>query len=238
MRKGGLHLNEEMIDTSFELEELLSVKHSVKEYNKDTYLFQEGDTIEGIYLIRSGKVNIGKITPDGRELTLRVCGSNQLVGEVTLYSTISKYMLDAKVIEDAVCVKIKIVDLEEALSNNSKLAVAFIKWMGINHQKTQTKFRDLMLHGKKGALYSTLIRMTNTYGVQKDNGILIDLNLTNQELANFCGMAREVVNRLLSDLRKQNKISIIDGKIIIHDIDYLRNKNNCENCPIVFCKID
>ncbi|WP_036654703.1 Crp/Fnr family transcriptional regulator [Paenisporosarcina sp. TG-14] len=227
-----------MIDTSFELEELLSVKHSVKEYNKDTYLFQEGDTIEGIYLIRSGKVNIGKITPDGRELTLRVCGSNQLVGEVTLYSTISKYMLDAKVIEDAVCVKIKIVDLEEALSNNSKLAVAFIKWMGINHQKTQTKFRDLMLHGKKGALYSTLIRMTNTYGVQKDNGILIDLNLTNQELANFCGMAREVVNRLLSDLRKQNKISIIDGKIIIHDIDYLRNKNNCENCPIVFCKID
>lgn len=238
MRKGGLHLNDEMIDTSFELEELLSVKHSVKEYNKDTYLFQEGDTIEGIYLIRSGKVQIGKITPDGRELTLRVCGSNQLVGEVTLYSTISKYMLDAKVIENAVCVKIKIEDLEEALSNNSKLAVAFMKWMGINHQKTQTKFRDLMLHGKKGALYSTLIRMTNTYGVQKDNGILIDLNLTNQELANFCGMAREVVNRLLSDLRKQNKISIMDGKIIIHDIDYLRNKNNCENCPIVFCKID
>lgn len=238
MRKGGIHLNEEMIDTSFELKELLSVRHSVKEYNKDTYLFQEGDTIEGIYLIRSGKVQIGKITPDGRELTLRVCGSNQLVGEVTLYSTISKYMLDAKVIEDAVCVKIKIDDLEEALSNNSKLAVAFMKWMGINHQKTQTKFRDLMLHGKKGALYSTLIRMTNTYGVQKDNGILIDLNLTNQELANFCGMAREVVNRLLSDLRKQNKISMMDGKIIINDIDYLRTKNNCENCPISFCKID
>ncbi|QBP43147.1 Crp/Fnr family transcriptional regulator [Paenisporosarcina antarctica] len=227
-----------MIDTSFELKELLSIRHSVKEYNKDTYLFQEGDTIEGIYLIRSGKVQIGKITPDGREVTLRVCGSNQLVGEVTLYTTISKYMLDAKVIEDAVCVKIKIDDLEEALSNNSKLAVAFIKWMGINHQKTQTKFRDLMLHGKKGALYSTLIRMTNTYGVQKDYGILIDLNLTNQELANFCGMAREVVNRLLSDLRKQNKISMIDGKIIIRDIDYLRNKNNCENCPIAFCKID
>lgn len=238
MRKGGLHLNEEKIDTSFELKELLSVNHSVKEYNKDTYLFQEGDTIEGIFLIRSGKVQIGKITPDGRELTLRVCGSNQLVGEVSLYSTISKYMLDAKVIEDAVCVKIKIDDFEEALSNNSKLAVAFMKWMGISHQKTQTKFRDLMLHGKKGALYSTLIRMTNTYGVQKDNGILIDLNLTNQELANFCGMAREVVNRLLSDLRKQNKISMMNGKIIVHDIDYLRNKNNCENCPIAFCKID
>jgi len=238
MRKGGVQLNKEMVDTSFELKELLSVRHSVKEYNKDAYLFQEGDTIEDIYLIRSGKVQIGKITPDGRELTLRICGSNQLVGEVTLYSTISKYMLDAKVIEDSVCVKIKIEDLEEALSNNAKLAVAFMKWMGINHQKTQTKFRDLMLHGKKGALYSTLIRMTNSYGVQKDNGILINLNLTNQELANFCGMAREVVNRLLSDLRKQGIVSMMDGKIIVHDLNHLRDKNNCENCPIAFCKID
>ena len=34
--------------------------------------------------------------------------------------------------------------------------------------KTQTKFRDLVLNGKKGALYSTLIRMTNSYGSPKE----------------------------------------------------------------------
>ena len=71
-----------------------------------------------------------------------------------------------------------------------------MKRMGVHHQKTQSKFRDLILHGKKGALYSTLIRMTNSYGVHQGDGILIDLSLTNQELANFCGMSREVVNRM------------------------------------------
>ena len=80
-----------------------------------------------------------------------------------------------------------------------------MKWMGIDQQKTQTKFRDLMLHGKKGALYSTLIRLSNSYGVKKENGVLIDLVLTNQDLANFCGMTREVVNRMLAELKKRGE---------------------------------
>ncbi|MGK7377098.1 Crp/Fnr family transcriptional regulator [Planococcus sp. 1R117A] len=223
---------------SDELKELLSIRHMIKEYKKGAYLFREGDTVKGIYLIRSGKVQIGKITPDGRELTLRICGPGQLVGEVTIFSDHPLYMLDAKAIEDVVCIKTAIEDLEDALLENSKLAVAFMKWMGIDQQKTQTKFRDLMLHGKKGALYSTLIRLCNSYGVEKDGGILIDMALTNQELANFCGMTREVVNRLLSDLKKQGKVSIVEGKLLIRDLRHLKDEINCENCPISFCRID
>lgn len=231
-------MNEEKVDGSSDLKELISVPHEIKEYKKDTYLFREGDSINGTYLIRSGKVQIGKITSDGRELTLRICGPKQIVGEISIFSTIEKYMYNAKVLEDVVCLKFKVDDLEEALTCNSELAVAVMKWMGINQQKTQTKFRDLMLHGKKGALYSTLIRLTNSYGKQEESGILIDLILTNQELANFCGMTREVVNRMLSELKKKEKISMIDGKICIHDIQYLRDQINCEDCPIAFCKID
>ena len=74
----------------------------------------------------------------------------------------------------------------------------------MHNLKNETRFRDLLLHGKKGALLSTLIRLTNTYGVkQKDGSILIDCALTNQELANFCATSREVVNRILNDLKKK-----------------------------------
>ncbi len=38
---------------------------------------------------------------------------------------------------------------------------------------------------KKGALYSTLIRLANSYGVETEDGIFIDMPMTNQELANF-----------------------------------------------------
>lgn len=214
------------------------IKKIVKSYPRNSYLFREGDDVKGIYIIQSGKVQIGKVTPDGRELTLKICGPDQIVGEITVFSEAAKYMLDARAIEPVVCTKIAIEDLEEGLLKNPKLSAAFMKWMGIDQQKTQTKFRDLLLHGKKGALYSTLIRLSNSYGVRQPEGILIDLALTNQELANFCGMTREVVNRMLSELKKEQVISMVNGKMLIHDLSYLKTEINCENCPISFCKID
>lgn len=220
------------------IEELKSIRHQIKEIKKERFLFREGDFAENVYIVQSGKVRIEKVTPNGRELTLKISGPGQLVGEVTIFSETPKYMLAARAIEDTVYLQISIKDLEEALEVNGRLSIAFMKWMGIDQQKTQTKFRDLLLHGKKGALYSTLIRLSNSYGVKIEGGILIDIVLTNQELANFCGMTREVVNRMLGNLKKNGTVSLREGKIFIHDLEYLKTETNCENCPIYLCKID
>ena len=128
--------------------------------------------------------------------------------------------------------------LERKLFENSELAFEFMKWMSDHFRRTQTKFRDLVLLGKKGALYSTLVRMTNSYGIVKDDGILIDIPLTNQELANFCGTSRESTNRMLNDLRKNEILSISKGKITIHDLAYIKKEINCEGCPAVYCSIE
>lgn len=223
---------------SEDLKELLALPHHVKSFAKDSYLFQEGDKIQHLFFLTKGKVQLNKVSSDGRELTLRICGEGQLLGEVYLYSPDAHYMLDAKVKEDATCYLFPIKELESELQHNSKLAAAFMKWMCLNQQKTQTRFRDLLLNGKKGALYSTLIRLTNSYGVEKAEGILIDVHLTNQDLANFCGMAREVTNRMLADLKKQQVVSTMDGKLLIRDLTYLKNEIQCEHCPLMLCRID
>lgn len=223
---------------SKELKELLLSIHSTKHIEKGSYLFQEGETAEELYLIQSGKIQMGKITADGRELTLRICSQDDLVGELTLFSHAAKYMLSAKVLEDGTVSVIPKVILEKKLEENPVLALEFMKWMSDHFRKTQTKFRDLVLHGKKGALYSTLIRMTNSFGIEKEDGILLDINLTNQELANFCGTSREVVNRMLSDLKKNNILSMVDGKIFINDLDFIKDEIQCEDCPPELCNID
>ena len=46
-------------DLSSELEELRLIRHSIKEYQKGAYLFQEGDPIKGVYIVQAGKVQIG-----------------------------------------------------------------------------------------------------------------------------------------------------------------------------------
>ena len=72
----------------------------------------------------------------------------------------------------------------------------------------------------------------------RNDGIELNLHLTNQELANFCGTSREVINRMLSDLRKEEVISVDKGKITIHDLNYLKTEINCEDCPKDLCKMD
>src|SRR5699024_4827480 len=125
------------------------------------------------------------------------------------------------------------------ISKNASLAVETMKWSSNHMRKFQSKMRDLLLNGKKGALYSTLIRLSNSYGIKQHDGIIIDLPLTNQELAKFCSCTRESVNRMLGELRKQNVLTIYHNKkILIKDIQFLRNENNCENCPIEICNIN
>ncbi|AYC28547.1 Crp/Fnr family transcriptional regulator [Paenisporosarcina cavernae] len=223
---------------SNDLQELLTLPHHVKHFTKDTYLFREGDPIKYLYFLVKGKVQLSKVTSEGRELTLRICGRNQLLGEVYLYTDDSSYMLDAKVKDDVECFVFPLEELEKELQHNARLATAFMKWMCTNQQKTQTRFRDLILHGKKGALYSTLIRLSNSYGIQRADGILIDVQLTNQELANFCGMAREVANRLLGDLKKNEIVSSCDGKLLIRNLKFLQDEIQCEHCPATLCRID
>ena len=105
-------------------------------------------------------------------------------------------------------------------------------------RKQHSKFRDLVLYGKKGALYSTLIRLANSYGEEIDDGILISVPLTNQELANYSATARESLNRMLSELKRNNIIENRGNLIFIKDIEYLRKEIECENCGKEICNIE
>lgn len=216
---------------------LKTMPHRKRTIPKYEYLFQEGMEASDLYILIDGFIQMSKITPDGKELCLKICQQNDIIGELSLFSEQPYYMHNAKALCDSEVMVIGKETLEEELAKHPELSIALMKWMSDQYRKTETKFRDLLLHGKKGALYSTIIRLTNSYGVEKEEGILIDIALTNQQLANFCGTARESVNRMLSDLKKQGIVSYENGKMIVHNVDYLKKEINCENCPVEYCRI-
>lgn len=223
---------------SVQIKELLKFADRTIAVEKDTFLYSEGMEATEIFVVLSGRIQISKITKEGQELSLRICGENDICGELTLFTDSAKYLLSAKVTEPGEIAVVNKKRLEKKLFEEPALAFEFMKWMSDHFRKTQTKFRDLVLNGKKGALYSTLIRMTNSFGVNKSDGILIDLHLTNQELANFCASSRESVNRMLGDLKRDNILSVKKGKITIHNLQFLKDAIGCENCPAVLCSIE
>lgn len=223
---------------SIEIKELLRLADRKMILQKGQYLFRESEKADELYLIISGKVQVSKVTSDGRELCLRICSDNDICGELTLFTESPYYLLSALVTEEAEVAAIRKDTIEKGIFENSALAFEFIKWMSDHFRKTQMKFRDLVLYGKKGALYSTLIRMTNSYGVKVSNGILIDLPLTHQELGNFCGISREGTNQLINELKRKGILSVNKRKITVHDLSFLKNTIGCEDCPAVYCSIE
>jgi CRP-like cAMP-binding protein len=143
------------MDFSTELKELFLTVHHIQKVEKGAYLFQAGSAATELFFIQSGKVQVSKVISDGRELTLRMCSDGDLVGELSLFSHSPSHTLNAKVVEGGEVAVIYLNHLEEKLAKNHELALEFIKWLSLEHRKTQTKFRDLILHGKKGALIST-----------------------------------------------------------------------------------
>ncbi|WP_421380913.1 Crp/Fnr family transcriptional regulator [Bacillus salacetis] len=224
---------------SEELKNLLMSISTPRKIKGDTFLFQEGEDASELYLIKSGLFQISKLTMEGRELNMRICKANDIIGELTLFTTDAKYMLSALALSDSEVLVIKKDFLEAELVKNANLTFEFMKWISTHLRKNQSKIRDLVMNGKKGALYSTLIRFTNSYGVNTDEGILIDIHLTNQEFAKFCAATRESVNRMLSELKKRGAIGMTsDGRIIVKDLQYLKDEIGCEDCPISICNID
>lgn len=217
------------------LDKLKSIMYT-KQVEKGSYLFWEGDPADKLYFVISGRIRTTKTSDSGRSFTMYLHQQGDLFGQLDPFQD-SAHGFSAEVTEDGEIGIIQRKDLEVLLWQHGELAIEFMKWMGLMHRLTQTKFRDLMMFGKPGALCSLLIRLSNTFGETRGRNIYIDFKINNTEMADMIGATRESVNRMLSDLKKEEVIGYQDGHFIIKDIDYLRNVCHCENCPKEICRM-
>ncbi|WP_296056729.1 Crp/Fnr family transcriptional regulator [uncultured Holdemanella sp.] len=86
-----------------------------------------------------------------------------------------------------------------------------------------TREQVMIMNSKAGAVCSWLYRLASLFGIQTQKGIFIDLQVTNEDIANFCGITtRNSVNRVIRGLKEKNVIQVINNRIIVLDMDYLK----------------
>ncbi|BBH24133.1 Crp/Fnr family transcriptional regulator [Paenibacillus baekrokdamisoli] len=227
---------------SFFTEEQFSMMQEImypKYISAGNHLFWEGDPLGKLYYIRSGKIKLLKSTEDGKQFILSILQAGDLLHEPA-DGFRQHHSFSAEIIENAELGVIQAKDLDSLMHRQGDLAFSFMNWMAFMQRVTESKFRDLLLFGKPGALASTLIRLTNTYGVATPDGIRINLKLTNAELADFIGATRESINRMLSTLKAEGTLSIRKGYIVVECLDALRTMSQCPTCsacPKGICRI-
>lgn len=213
-------------------------KESIQKVPADTILFQEDDAVEYIYLVLSGTISIGRVHMKGKEFIMKLLNGEEMIIEYEMFKHNPHYHFTAKALTNCDIIMIKKDTFEEFVLNNKTAMNSLLNWLSTRYLKAQMKCQDLIMNGKKGGLYSILIRLCNSYGVRTDEGILIDLPLTHQELANLTYGTREVIQRMLKELRELDIITYDQLKFTVKDIGFLKREVDCQNCSFEICGLN
>ena len=89
-------------------------------------------------------------------------------------------------------------------------------------RQAQILIRDLALHDAYSRLAGLILRLMRREGQATERGILLDLQLTRQEMASMIGTSRETVARILSRFQKEGIILLNKQQIIVLDEEKLR----------------
>lgn len=204
-----------------ELEIILSKLSEVK-YKKNSLIFLEGEPGKFFYFIFKGLIKLSKVSNDGQEKIIQILKTNDIIGEVVLFDG-GNYPTTAEVIEDCLLGRIKCSDFINIINNNPNIANNFLKVMSIRLRQAQRQIRNLALKDAYGRLASRLFKLSRDHGVENDKGIVIEINLSNQEIAKLVGTSRETVSRILNEFKRKNIIDINQQKITIINMKKLKS---------------
>jgi len=213
-------------------------KEPIQKIKADTVLFQEKDSVEYIYLLLKGSISLGRVHLRGKDFILKILNDQEMIVEYQLFKPNPHYQFYAKTMSDCEMILIKKEQFEDFILADPEAMSALVSWLSTSYLKAQMKCQDLIMNGKKGGLYSILIRLCNTYGIKTEDGILIDLPLTHQELANLTYGTREVIQRALKDLREKDIITYDNQKFTIKKLNYLKEEVDCQNCSFEICGLN
>lgn len=192
-----------------------------RSYPKGSIIFMEGDRGEALFVIRHGRVKISKSTADGREQILHMLKDGDIFAEVVLFDQ-GAYPATAEAVEDTRCWLLRNEEMEKLLQSQPMLGVKLLRVMSRRLRQAQFLIRDLALHDAYGRMAGLLQRFIRREGKRTKEGIILDLDLTRQEMASMIGTSRETVARILSRFQKDGILTLDRQRIIILDEEKLR----------------
>ncbi|MHB1125960.1 MAG: Crp/Fnr family transcriptional regulator [Bacillota bacterium] len=190
-----------------EMEKVASIVLT-RRYKKGMIIFMEGEPGDGLYFVKAGRVKVAKILEDGREKTLHYLQEGDIFAEVLLFDPEGEFPATAEAVEDSVIGIVRNQEIENLLQSNPQITLKILHYMSRRLRQAQQHVRDLAFKDTYGRLAVTLLRLAQEYGQPGAEGTVINISLSQQELANLIGSSRETVARILGDFRKEGSLKM------------------------------
>ena len=190
--------------------ERIAADSVVRSFPKNSIVITEGDSSNSLYVILSGEVKIFVSDEDGKTNTINRYGAGDYFGELSL---IDEEPRSASVQTVSKC-KIAILSRNyfvEYIERHPRVAISLLKGICQRLRVTTDHARNLALMDVFGRTARVLLQEA-----VEENGQLITPALTQQDIADRVGSSREMVSRILKDLRAGEYISMEGKRIVIN----------------------
>jgi len=168
-----------------------------------------GDTGEVLFLLKKGRVQLYRISPEGKKLVVATLGPGAIFGEMSLVGQ-GMHNTFAEAAKDCLLCVMSRTDVERLILSKPKVALRFIEAIGKRLTAAEARLEETTFKSIPARLAGLLLRLT-------DETDSVVAGYTHQDLAEMMGTYRETTTQTLNDFKAQGLIEIGRKRIEIQD---------------------
>ena len=169
-----------------------------------------------IFIVKTGRVQIYRMSSEGRKLVIETLGPGTIFGEMSLIGT-GLYDAFAEAMEDSLICVMNRGDVEKLILSKPKIAIRLLEGMGTRLRESEERLERTLFHEVPNQLAALLLRLRSENGSDT-------IRTTHEELADHLGVYRETVTTALNGLKRQGLIALSRKRVEITDIVGLQQR--------------
>ena len=190
---------------------------------KGQVLFKEGQEGDRLYVVVHGKIKLGTTSSDGRENLLSILGPGEMFGELSLFDPEPRTSTAAAV-TDARLVSLAHDAVIGLITTNPQTSLELLRRLAQRLRKSNEVLADLVFADVPGRVAKAIIDLGVRFGVQEDDGLHVNHDLTQEELAQLVGASRETVNKALADFAARGWVRLEPRAVLVTDVARLTKR--------------
>ncbi|WEG12065.1 Crp/Fnr family transcriptional regulator [Pullulanibacillus sp. KACC 23026] len=206
--------------TTYELAQVETIS-ILRDYEKKSYIFMEGEKREAVYFIQKGTIKTFKLDSNGKEQLISLLYPGDMFPHVGFFDD-SPYPATAEAVVKAQLVMIQIEEFNALLIERPGIALKVMKILGQKIQALTQRIQELISDDVYHRTVNTLIRLASESDRSEDGMLILNAPITNQDFANMVGSSRETINRIFNQFKKEGLLEINKRKIKIIDLEGLK----------------
>jgi len=197
---------------------------TVRRLRRGAYLFTEGEASAHVALVLSGRVKASSFTADGKEVVLALRGPGDLLGELSALDG-GPRSASVAALEPVEALVVGAERFTTFLEEHPRVAVLLVQTLAGRIREADRKRIEFGAFDTTGRVARRLVELAERFGQPEDDGVRIDVPLSQEELAGWTGSSREAVSKALRSLRERGWIETGRRAYIVRDLESLRRRS-------------